>query len=41
MALVGACSGAFGFPDRWFETVEYRDDLALLGQAFATGQISG
>jgi ADP-ribosyl-[dinitrogen reductase] hydrolase len=40
-ALAGARFGAAGLPDRWLETVEYREDLALLGQALATGQISG
>ncbi len=40
-ALAGARFGASGLPDRWLETVEYRNDLALLGQALATGQITG
>ncbi|WP_058992316.1 ADP-ribosylglycohydrolase family protein [Haloarcula sp. CBA1127] len=40
-ALAGARFGASGLPDRWLETVEYREELALLGQALATSQISG
>jgi ADP-ribosyl-[dinitrogen reductase] hydrolase len=39
-ALAGARFGASGLPNRWLETVEYRDDLALLGQVLVTGQIS-
>ena len=40
-ALAGARFGASGLPDRWLEIVEYRKELALLGQALATSQISG
>jgi ADP-ribosyl-[dinitrogen reductase] hydrolase len=40
-SLAGARFGASELPDRWLETVEYREDLALLGQALATGQLRG
>jgi ADP-ribosyl-[dinitrogen reductase] hydrolase len=40
-ALAGARFGAEDLPDRWLETVEYREDLALLGQALVTAEING
>ena len=40
-ALAGARFGASGLPDRWLETVEYREDLELLGQALASSQLRG
>jgi len=35
-ALAGARFGADVLPDRWLDTLEYRDDLELLAQALAT-----
>ncbi|MDS0284074.1 ADP-ribosylglycohydrolase family protein [Haloarcula onubensis] len=38
-ALAGARFGADALPDRWLETLEYRDDLQLLAQALATTDV--
>ena len=38
-ALAGARFGSDSLPDRWLDTVEYRDDLEFLGQALATTDI--
>lgn len=42
-AITGAIAGArFGYdslPERWLETIEYREDLTLLAQALATTDI--
>jgi ADP-ribosyl-[dinitrogen reductase] hydrolase len=39
-AIAGARFGADALPDRWLETVEYREDLALLAEALATTDIA-
>lgn len=38
-ALAGARFGAGALPERWLETIDYRDDLTLLGRALATTDI--
>jgi len=38
-ALAGARFGAEALPDRWLDTLEHRDDLALLAQALATTDV--
>ena len=38
-ALAGARFGSDSLPDRWLNTIEYRDDLEFLGQALATTDI--
>jgi len=38
-ALVGARFGAEALPDRWLDTLEYREELALLSKALATTEI--
>ncbi|RLM95298.1 ADP-ribosylglycohydrolase family protein [Haloarcula sp. Atlit-7R] len=38
-SIAGARFGADALPDRWLETIEYRDDLELLGKALATTPI--
>jgi len=38
-ALAGARFGVDALPERWVDTVEYRDDLELLGHALATTDI--
>ncbi|WP_254840159.1 ADP-ribosylglycohydrolase family protein [Natronomonas marina] len=40
-AVAGARFGADSLPDRWLETLEYRNDLELLAQALATTTIEG
>ncbi|MDS0284468.1 ADP-ribosylglycohydrolase family protein [Haloarcula onubensis] len=39
-AIAGARFGADALPDRWLDTLEYRDELALLGTALATTEIT-
>ena len=38
-AIAGARFGTESLPDRWLDTIEYREDLELLGQALATTDI--
>lgn len=38
-SIAGARFGADALPDRWLETIEYREDLKLLGKALATTPI--
>lgn len=38
-ALAGARFGADALPDRWLDTLEYRDDLQLFAQALATTDV--
>ena len=38
-ALAGARFGSESLPNRWLDTIEYREDLELLGQALATTDI--
>jgi len=38
-AVAGARFGADALPNRWVETIQYREDLELLGQALATTSI--
>ena len=35
-AVAGARFGSDSLPDRWFTTLDYREDLELLAQALAT-----
>jgi ADP-ribosyl-[dinitrogen reductase] hydrolase len=35
-AIAGARFGSDSLPDRWLESIEYREDLALLARALAT-----
>ena len=38
-AIAGARFGKESLPDRWLDTIEYQEDLELLGQALATTDI--
>ena len=38
-ALAGARFGKDSLPDRWLDTIAYREDLELLGQVLATTEM--
>jgi len=40
-ALAGARFGVDALPERWVDTVEYRNDLELLARALATTDFDG